>query len=226
MRILVVEDDPRISSLIEECLRKQSYTVDVVGDGEAALRFAEASQYGLIILDWMLPKLDGLSVCKQLRDRGDVTAILMLTARSSSLDKVQGLDVGADDYVIKPFDMPEFMARVRALLRRGQLPLMSSLLSWGMLEMDTSRHEVRYNEKLAVLTPKEYAILELFLRSRDRILDYDAILNSVWAFTNSPGREAVKTHLSCIRQKLRALEAPPDLIENVYGVGYRLNPKY
>ncbi len=226
MKILVVEDDPRVALIIAECLQKQSYIVEVVADGEAALDFAEVGRYDLIILDWMLPKLDGISVCKRLRDQGLLTAILMLTARGTSWDKVQGLDVGADDYVVKPFDVPELLARVRALLRRSPYPISATLLSWGMLELETSKHEVRYNDRLLRFTQKEYALVELFLRNRDRVLTYDNIIDSVWILTDSPGKEAVKTHLRCIRQKLKELGAPSDLIENIYGVGYRLNPKY
>ncbi len=226
MKILVVEDDPRVALIIAECLQKQSYIVEVVADGEAALDFAEVGRYDLIILDWMLPKLDGISVCKRLRDQGLLTAILMLTARGTSWDKVQGLDVGADDYVVKPFDVPELLARVRALLRRSPYPISTTLLSWGMLELETSKHEVRYNDRLLRFTQKEYALVELFLRNRDRVLTYDNIIDSVWILTDSPGKEAVKTHLRCIRQKLKELGAPSDLIENIYGVGYRLNPKY
>lgn len=226
MKILVVEDDPRIASIVKECLCKQNYTVDVVEDGELALTCVDATHYDLLILDWMLPKLDGITVCKQLRDQGNSTSILMLTARDKSSDKVQGLDVGADDYVVKPFDIPELLARVRALLRRSQTPIASTTLSWGLLEINTAKHEIVYGQKAASLTPKEYSLVELFVRSGDRILSYDNIIEAVWTFDDSPGKDVVKTHLKSIRQKLRKAGAPADIIENVYGVGYRMNPKY
>ena len=226
MKILVVEDDPRIASIVKECLCKQNYTVDVVEDGELALTCVDATHYDLLILDWMLPKLDGITVCKQLRDQGNSTSILMLTARDKSSDKVQGLDVGADDYVVKPFDIPELLARVRALLRRSQTPIASATLLWGLLEIDTAKHEVTYGQKPVSLTPKEYSLVELFVRSGDRILSYDNIIEAVWTFDDSPGKDVVKTHLKSIRQKLKKASAPADIIENVYGVGYRMNPKY
>ncbi|MGD1950462.1 MAG: response regulator transcription factor [Leptolyngbyaceae cyanobacterium] len=226
MKILVVEDDLRIASIVKECLCKQNYTVDVVEDGELALTCVDATHYDLLILDWMLPKLDGLAVCKQLRDQGNSTSILMLTARDKSSDKVQGLDVGADDYVVKPFDIPELLARVRALLRRSQIPIASTTLSWGLLEIDTAKHEIVYDQNPISSTPKEYSLVELFVRSGDRILSYDNIIEAVWTFDDSPGKDVVKTHLKSIRQKLKKAGAPADIIENVYGVGYRMNPKY
>lgn len=226
MKILVVEDDPRIASIVKECLCKQNYTVDVVEDGELALECVDTTHYDLLILDWMLPKLDGINVCKQLRNQGNATSILMLTARDSSSDKVQGLDVGADDYVVKPFDIPELLARVRALLRRSQTPIVSATLSWGLLAIDTAKHEIIYDKKPVSLTPKEYSLVELFLRSGDRILSYENIIEAVWTFDDSPGKDVVKTHLKSIRQKLKKTGAPADLIENVYGVGYRMNTKY
>lgn len=226
MKILVVEDDPRVASLLEECLQKQNYTVEVVGDGEAALDFAQATHYDLMILDWMLPKLDGIAVCQRLREQGSPLAILMLTARDASFDKVQGLDVGADDYVVKPFDIPELLARVRALLRRGQSPVAQTVLAWGALAIEMSTREVTYNAQSVQLTPKEYALVELFLRSGDRVLTYDNIIENIWTFDDTPGKNVVKTHLRSIRNKLKKVDGPSDIIENVYGVGYRLNPKY
>lgn len=226
MKILVVEDDPRVATLIEECLRRQHYTVETVADGEMALAFTGAGHYDLLILDWMLPKLDGIGVCQRLRSQGSQIPILMLTARDTSLDKVQGLDVGADDYVVKPFELQEFSARVRALLRRGQAPVLHAILSWGLLALDTMRHELTYDHQSLPLTPKEYALVELFLRHGDRILSYENIIDNLWTFDDLPSKEVVKTHLKSIRQKLKTVQAPIDLIENIYGVGYRLNPKY
>lgn len=226
MKILVVEDDPRIASIIRECLYKQNYTVEVVDDGELALECTRSTHYDLLILDWMLPKLDGIDVCQQLRRQGKSTPILMLTARDTSSDKVQGLDVGADDYVVKPFDIPELLARIRALLRRGQAPIVDSTLSWGLLKINMAKHEIIYNNQQLSFTPKEYVLVELFLRSGDRILSYEKIIEGVWTFDDSPGKDVVKTHLKSIRQKLKKAGAPADILENVYGVGYRLNPKY
>ena len=226
MKILVVEDDPRIASIIAECLGKQNYTVEVVEDGELALAYIQSTHYDLLILDWMLPKLDGLAVCHRLRTQENSMPILMLTARDTSADKVQGLDVGADDYVVKPFDLSELLARVRALLRRGKTPIAEATLSWGVLNVDTAQCTSTYSNQQLPLTPKEYSLIELFLRNGDRILNYEMILDRVWTFDDSPGKDAVKTHLKSIRQKLKKAGAPADIIENVYGVGYRLNSKY
>lgn len=223
MKILLVEDDSRISRAIAEALTDQHYTVEVCEDGKAGLAFAETNTFDLIILDLMLPKLDGVSLCKKLRDNKNKTPILMLTARDTSADKVLGLDVGADDYVVKPFNLPELLARVRALLRRGSIPL-TPLLEWEKLKLDTNKCQATYSEHPLKLTPKEYALLELFLRSGSRVLSRSAILEHVWAFEDIPGEETVKIHIRNLRQKLRSAGAPSNLIENVYGMGYRLNP--
>ena len=223
MKILIIEDDRRIADILAEILSDQHYIVEVAEDGQAGLNFAQAVQYNLIVLDLMLPKLDGLTLCQKLRQTGDQTLILMLTARDTSLDKVVGLDVGADDYVVKPFDPPELLARIRALLRRGK-STGPNVMAWGKLRLDPSQCEVRYGEQVLKLTPKEYGLLDLFLRNGDRVLSYDLILEQLWTFDDLPGRETVKTHLRGVRQKLKAAGAPSNLIENVYGLGYRLNP--
>ncbi|MDJ0707336.1 MAG: response regulator transcription factor [Leptolyngbyaceae cyanobacterium MO_188.B28] len=223
MKILVVEDDRRIANILAEILRDQHYIVEVAEDGQAGLNFAQASQYDLILLDLMLPKIDGLTLCQRLRQTGDQTLILMLTSRDTSLDKVAGLDVGADDYVVKPFDPPELLARIRALVRRGK-STGPNVMEWERLRLDPSHCEVRYGAQLLKLTPKEYGLLELFLRSGDRVLSYDVILEQLWTFDDLPNKETVKTHLRGLRQKLKAAGAPSNLIENVYGLGYRLNP--
>ena len=223
MKILVVEDDRRIAEILAEILRDQHYIVEVAEDGQTGLNFAQATQYDLILLDLMLPKIDGLTLCQRLRQTGDQTLILMLTSRDTSLDKVAGLDVGADDYVVKPFDPPELLARIRALVRRGK-STGPNVMEWERLRLDPSHCEVRYGEQLLKLTPKEYGLLELFLRSGDRVLSYDVILEQLWTFDDLPNKETVKTHLRGLRQKLKAAGAPSNLIENVYGLGYRLNP--
>ncbi len=223
MKILLVEDDSRIATAIAEALRDQHYVVEVAHDGELGLTFAETGTFDLIVLDLMLPKLDGISLCKQLRQSGNQTPVLMLTARDASADKVLGLDVGADDYVIKPFDLPELLARIRALLRRGNVTF-SPILEWENLTLNTNECLVMYRDSPLLLTPKEYALLELFLRNGSRVLSRSAILERVWAFEDMPGEETVKVHLRSLRQKLKAAGAPPNLIETVYGLGYRLNP--
>jgi DNA-binding response OmpR family regulator len=147
----------------------------------------------------------------------------MLTARDTSSDKVLGLDIGADDYVVKPFDLPELLARIRALLRRETVAF-SPILEWERLTLNPGECQVMYSHSPLTLTPKEYGLLELFLRNGSRVLSRSAILERVWAFEDIPGEETVKVHLRSLRQKLKAAGAPPNLIENIYGLGYRLNP--
>ncbi|MGC9503353.1 response regulator transcription factor [Baaleninema sp.] len=224
MKILLVEDDDRIAGALAEALTDRHYVVETAADGRAGLDLAEAFEYDLIVLDLMLPELDGISLCRKLRDRGDRTPILMLTARDSSSDKVIGLDAGADDYVVKPFDLPELLARIRALLRRSSTAG-TPLLTWEKLQLDPSTLQVQYGEVPLNLTPKEYGLVELFLRNPGRVLTRDLILERLWSFEGDiPGEDTIKVHMRRLRQKLRAAGAPNDLIETLYGLGYRLNP--
>lgn len=223
MKILLVEDDHRIAQAIAEALMDQKYTVEVAREGEMGLYLAETNNFDLIVLDVMLPKLDGITLCQRLRQGGNQTPILMLTARDTSQDKVQGLDVGADDYVIKPFDMPELLARIRALLRRGTIPF-SPILEWENIRLSPSECQVFYGGKPLALTPKEYGLLELLLRHGSQLLSRSAILDHLWTWEDPPGEETVKVHIRSLRQKLKATGAPANLIETVYGMGYRLNP--
>ena len=221
MRILLVEDDQRIAIALMETLRDRQYQVDLGVDGEAAWEFLQAFSYELILLDITLPKLNGIQLCQRLRKAGIQTPVLMLTARDSSSDKVLGLDAGADDYVVKPFDLAELTARIRALLRRGTAVL-PTVLEWGDLRLNPSNYEVSYGENLLNLTPKEYQLLELFIRKHKMVLSRSLILDHLWSFEDPPGEETVKVHIKDLRKKLRIAGAPPDFIETVYGVGYRL----
>ncbi|HEY9833076.1 MAG TPA: response regulator transcription factor [Stenomitos sp.] len=221
MKILLVEDDERTTDALAEILvDKQNYIVDIAADGEAGWQFLESSSYDLVVLDVMLPKLDGISLCQRLRREGVQTPVLMLTARDTSNDKVMGLDAGADDYVIKPFDLPELMARIRSLMRRGSTAL-PSVLEWEHLRVDPSNCRVTYAGKLLHLTPKEYGLLDLFLRNSHRILSRSFIIEHLWSYDNPPTEDTVKVHLKELRKKLKAVGAP-ELLEAVYGMGYRL----
>lgn len=223
MKILLVEDDERIAESLAEGLINEKYTVEIAKDGQFALDLLAIFSYDLIILDWMLPKLDGITVCRKLRRNGSSIPILMLTAKDDNLAQVMGLDSGADDYIIKPFEFKLLLARIRALLRRGNTSL-PPILTWEKLSLDPSKAEVKYNGHLLHLTPKEYALLELFLRSGDRVLNRSMILDHLWPYEDSPGEETVKVHLRSLRLKLKAVGAPSNLIETIYGIGYRLNP--
>ncbi len=224
MRILLVEDDGRIANALAEALTDQHYVVDVAVDGQVAWNFVEAFPYDLILLDLMLPKVDGVSLCQQLRCNGYSIPILMLTAKDTSTDKVLGLDAGADDYVVKPFDLKELMARIRALLRRGNSTLLP-VLEWNSLRLNSSTCAVTYQGQPMHLTPKEYRILELFLRNSHQAFSRSEILKHLWSFEEPPGEETVKVHIRSLRQKLKSLGAA-DFIETVYGLGYRLKQTF
>ncbi|MGL4881629.1 MAG: response regulator transcription factor [Waterburya sp.] len=222
MKILLVEDDEQLAAALTEVLiDRQNYTVDAVTDGEMGWEFIAATSYDLIILDIMLPKLNGISLCQRLRRTGSMIPVLMLTSKDLSSDRVMGLDAGADDYVIKPFDLPELLARIRALLRRGSVNLLP-VLEWGDLHLDSSNCQVTYQEQPVHLTPKEYGLLDLLLRQQGRLVTRDTIIDHLWTFDNPPSEETVKVHLKTLRRKLKAVGAPADLVETVYGFGYRL----
>ncbi|XWK90301.1 MAG: response regulator transcription factor [Phormidium sp.] len=221
MRILLVEDDLRLAETLAEALTDQRYVVDVVSDGETGWEQVKVLNYDLMLLDLMLPELDGMSLCQRLRSHGYNMPVLMLTACDTVTDKINGLDAGADDYVIKPVDLGELFARVRALLRRGNT-CSPPILEWGKLRLDPSTYEVNYADKPLHLTPKEYSLLELLLRSGRRVLSRSIIIEHIWSLESPPEEDTVKVHLRSLRQKLKAAGAPDNLIETVHGMGYRL----
>lgn len=223
MRILLVEDDETITALVTDFLTHQHYTLDIASNGEAGWELVEAFTYDLILLDIMLPKIDGMTLCRQLRAHGYHMPVLLLTARHTSTDKVMGLDVGADDYLVKPFDLKELGARIRALLRRGNSAL-TPVLQWGKLQLDPSTCEVTYGSQPLHLSPKEYSLLELFLRNSRRVFSRSAILDHLWSWEDAPGEDTVKAHIKGLRQRFKSIGVPIDLIETVYGMGYRLKP--
>jgi diguanylate cyclase (GGDEF)-like protein len=223
MRILLVEDDELIAESLTKALGEQRYMVDAVADGQAAWELVESFTYDLILLDVVLPGIDGLSLCRQLRSQGNQIPILLLTAQDASTSKVVGLDAGADDYLAKPFDLPELLARIRALLRRGGVAL-PPLLEWRNLQLDPSVCQVRCNDQPLHLTPKEYGLLELFLRNHHRIFSCSALIDQLWSLEEPPTEETVRSHVKGLRQKLKAAGVVDDPIETVYGIGYRLKP--
>jgi DNA-binding response OmpR family regulator len=221
LRILVVEDDVQLADVLTDALSDQQYIVDLAKDGESASEWINNSTYDLILMDITLPKLDGISLCKRLRDRGLSLPILMLTARDTIADKIIGLDAGADDYMVKPFDIQELMARVRALIRRGTHEA-SATLTWGQLQIDALKHEVHYEGQEFFPTPKEYALLELLVSNGRRVMSRAGIIDRLWSLQDSPTEEAVKSHIKALRSKLKNVNAPDDLIETVHGLGYRM----
>ncbi|MBD2199534.1 MULTISPECIES: response regulator [Calothrix] len=224
MRILLVEDDDLLAQAVAIHLTKQHYVVDIAADGQEAWEFVNVCNYDLILLDIVLPKLDGISLCQQLRQQGYQMLILLLTAKDTKTDKVMGLDAGADDYVVKPFDFQELSARIRALLRRGNSSL-PPVLEWGHLRLDPSSFEVTYDSQTLHLTAKEFSILELFLRNNQRVYSRSAIVDLLWgAEEDPPAANTIKSHIKSLRRKLKAAGANYDFIETIYGVGYRLKP--
>ena len=221
MRILLVEDDLHLAETLAEALSDQHYVVDIAIDGEAGWHQAKILDYDLMLLDVMLPELDGISLCHRLRSHGYSLPILMLTACDTLNDEINGLDAGADDYVIKPVDLQKLFARIRALLRRNS-PTVSPVLSWGDLHLNPSTCEVSYEQVPVHLTPKEYALLELLLRNGRRVLSRNVMIEHVWSLESPPEEHAVKVHIRGLRQKLKSVGAPEDLIETVHSRGYRL----
>ena len=225
MKILVVEDDYSVAPTLQILLSTYYYAVDIAADGEAGLEMANAFDYDLVILDIWLPGIDGFGFCQQLRATGFRMPILVLTAQDGGSQKANALNAGADDYVVKPFDVEELMARVQALLRRGGIKT-QPILAWGNLSVELSSCSVRYGTQLLPLTPKEYGILELFLRNPRRVFSARAILDQVWSSTASPGEEVVRVHLKEMRKKLKAVGVPGDFIKTIHRTGYQLNPSY
>lgn len=222
MKVLVVEDDLFTSSLISKALTNHRYSVTTAADGEMGLDLAIADEYDLIVLDWMTPKMDGMTVCRELRNRGDKTPILMLTSKDSSNDIIAGLDAGADDYLTKPFQVPVLMARLRALTRRGDLAQTTPALIWGQLSLDPVSADVMFEDELLSLTPKEYRLLELFLRHPRRVFSRSSIIEKIWVLEDSPTENAVTNLIKDLRRKLKDAGVDPEIIETVYGLGYRL----
>ena len=221
MRILLVEDEPSLAEVLADAIADQRYVVDVATDGETAWGQIKNLDYDLILLDMTLPKLGGIDLCKRVRSHGYQMPILMVTARDTTSDKVSCLDAGADDYMVKPVDLEELLARIRALLRRGSASL-SPTLKWGDLHLDPATYEVSYKNQALRLTGKEYSLLELLLRNERRVLSRSVIIEHIWSLDNPPEEDTVKAHIKSLRKKLRAVSAPDDFIETVHGLGYRL----
>lgn len=223
MRILVVEDEAGLANSLVAGLKEECYAVDHSGDGENAEFLAETNDYDLIVLDVMLPKIDGFQVCRDLRSRGVKTPILMLTALDSTADKVKGLDSGADDYLAKPFSFEEFLARVRALLRRGPL-FVITVLEYSGIKMDLVGHSVNRGEQRVELTPKEYGLLEFFMRNPERVISRSQLAEHVWDQYFDPLSNVIDVSVSHLRKKLEANGAPR-VLHAVRGMGYILSSK-
>lgn len=223
MRILLAEDEPRVAGFIAKGLREQAYAVDIAPDGQEALHFARVNQYDLLILDVMLPVADGFTVCRTLRDQGLRTPILMLTARDAVDDRVKGLDCGADDYLTKPFDFKELLARLRALARRP-VEVRPEVLHAADLSLNTANHAVTRAGKAVSLTAKEYALLEFLLLNQNRIVNREQIAQHVWDESFDPFSNLIDVYIRRLRTKIDA-GFHPALIHTRRGEGYILTTK-
>lgn len=221
MKILVVEDEERVALFIQKGLREEGHAVDTASDGEDGGFLAEVNDYDLIVLDIMLPKKNGISVCRELRDRGVNTPVLMLTARDSVEDRVRGLDAGADDYLVKPFAFEELLARVRALLRR-QSDSKTPILVIGDLELNPISRSVTRNGKGVRLTTKEYALLEYMLRNPNKVLSRTLIGEHVWDMNFDPESNVIDVYVSHLRAKVDKGHET-SLIHTMRGQGYMIS---
>ena len=224
MRVLVVEDQKNVARFLAKGLREQAYAVDVARDGLDGFAMADATQYDIIILDLMLPGIDGFEVCRRLRARGSETPILMLTARDDLSSRVEGLDTGADDYLTKPFDFDELLARMRALLRRGSREYRPPSISVSDLELDTTTHGVRRAGREIALTAKEFALIEYFLRHPGRPISRVEIAENVWDESFDPFSNTIEVYIARLRKKIDG-ESVVKLIHTRRGVGYVLEPR-
>jgi len=224
MRILLVEDDLTLADVLASGLRGRSYAVDVARDGDSAVYQAAINPYDIIILDVMLPNLDGFAVCRELRRQGSTARIMMLTARDTVDDRIAGLDIGADDYLTKPFDFSELLARLRALLRRGA-QMQPSTLAVGDLILDTHGQQVTRAGRKIPLTTKEYALLEYLARNAGRVVGRAEISDHVWDDNYDPFSNLIESYINRLRRKIDTPELVP-LIHTRRGAGYLLGPSH
>ena len=224
-RVLLIEDDPNIQRSICYQLNRQGYQVTCCSDGERGLEEALGADYGVLLLDVMLPKLDGLRICQRVRQERPQQLIILISARDSDLDKITGLEYGADDYLAKPFSPAELEARIRALRRRAGAALQlaqAAVIEAGGLTLDCGRHELRTATGRVRLTPKELALLRLLMSAPGRVFTRENLLAQVWGFSHPGYHRAVDAHINRLKTKLQAhIGTAPTWLEGVYGVGYR-----
>ena len=218
MRILVVEDERQLAGIIGQVLERERYDVDLAYDGPTGLDLALGGGYDAIVLDRMLPGMDGLEICNQLREAGVGTPVLILSARREMPERVEGLDAGADDYLGKPFGFAELLARVRALTRRIERPVLPPVLRAGRVALDPRTHQVFSGDQPVELSPREYALLELLLRNAGHVLSRDQILERVWGYDAEPEPNIVDLYVHYLRKKL----GTRSLIQTVRGAGYTI----
>lgn len=222
MNILLAEDDSKLGELIVYMLRKKGgYKVEWVLDGEDAYYYADSSHYDVLILDWMMPNANGVEVCRRLRKRGYSGAVLMLTAKDTVADRIEGLDSGADDYLVKPFEIDELLARLRALSRRNYAPILEEEIQIDNLVLNRLSHTVRFDNKETQLSPREFQLLDLLVKNKGQVLPREVILERIWGYDAEVAPKTIDATVKLIRKKLEVF-GKQDLLHSVRGVGYKL----
>lgn len=221
MNILLAEDDLQLGELIGFMLKKKGgYKVDWVMEGEDAYDYAIASHYDVLILDWMMPNGDGVSVCRRLRNEGYAGAILMLTAKDAVGDRIEGLDAGADDYLIKPFEIDELLARLRALSRRNYAPIVEEQLSIQNMVLNRTSQTVRHGQEEIQLSPREFQLLDLLIQNKGQVLPREVILDRIWGFDADVSTKTIDATIKLLRKKLDII-GKQELLQSIRGVGYK-----
>lgn len=222
MNILLAEDDRRLGELIAHMLKKKAgYKVDWVLHGEDAYEYSMQSHYDVVILDWMMPVANGIDVCRRLRKAGYSGAILMLTAKDATNDRVEGLDAGADDYMVKPFEFEELLARIRALSRRNYAPLVEEVVETDHLVLNRTNHTVTRGDEEIQLTPREFQLLDLLMQNKGQVLPREVMLDRVWGYDADVTSNAIDAYIKLLRKKLD-VPGEKTMIQSVRGVGYKL----
>jgi DNA-binding response OmpR family regulator len=220
-KILVVEDDPQILKVIMDCLKLDHHIVETEEDGALAQEKLRIYEYDVLVLDWNLPGVTGVELCREYRNRGGHGGVLMLTANQTMSNKEEGLGSGADDYLTKPFDVRELSARVKALARRSAVGISANIIKVGEVELDRDKFCVTVNQQPIKLVPREFALLEFLMRHRNIVFSADALLSRVWKAEEDASPEIIRTHIKNLRKKLEH-DGKPQIIETVYGVGYKV----
>ena len=220
-RILLVEDEEGLCMSLVDRLTSEGYSVETAADGDEGARLGSSEPFDLILLDVLLPRKNGMDVCRELREQGVLAPIVMLTARDQTRDKVLGLKLGADDYLTKPFEMAELLARIEAQMRRASMPRASHVFQTGPLKVDFARTEVLRDGRPVQLSAKELHLLQYFIEHRGETLSRERLLADVWGYVSTPNTRTVDVHVSWLRQKLEADPKQPELILTMHGLGYK-----
>lgn len=223
MNILLAEDDVRLGKLMTHLLKEEFHLVDWVKNGKDAYNYACISSYDVIILDWMIPGENGLSVCKRLREKGVQSGILFVTAKDANVDIISGLDSGADDYIVKPFEFNELLARIRSVSRRKEKPL-EDAININEFALNLNTHELKRNDSIIELTKKEYQLLEILMRNYNQVMTREVLFEKLWGYDSEVSDNALDALVKLVRKKID-LKDTPSLIQNVRGIGYKVrNP--